>query len=52
MTNHPTVENVADFDSHFGNFLSQFFRLAEELVNWCPLNWVGRFFLLSALRTT
>ena len=52
MINHPTIENVADFDSRFGNFLSLFCRLAEELVNWCPLNWVGRFFLLSALRTT
>ena len=52
MINHPTVENVADFDSRFGNFLSLLCRLAEELVNWCPLNWVGRFFLFSALSTT
>ena len=36
MINHPTVENVADFDSRFGNFLSLFCRL-----NWCPRNWVG-----------
>ena len=40
MINHPMVENVADFDSRFDNFLSLFCRLADSSIGARSTGWV------------